>query len=136
MDRTAGGPVTGTPSVRTLATDRSMVIRLSGELDYVTCRSLTEQVTEVLVCSGAGSVVLDLSQVSFCDSAGLSLLLGAYRRTEERGIHLVLASPPEQLRRILRMTGVDQVLRICDTVAQAQAQAQVQFGQGSAAESG
>ncbi|WP_225859726.1 STAS domain-containing protein [Streptomyces albicerus] len=46
--------------------------------------------------------MLNLSNVSFCDSAGLNVLLGAWRQAAECGVVLVLACVPEPLRRILQ----------------------------------
>ncbi|MET7541596.1 STAS domain-containing protein [Streptomyces sp. NPDC005507] len=64
-----------------------------------------------LMARGDRFVVPDLSGVSFCDSAGLNVLLGGWRQTDASGAVLVLACRPEPLRRILEMTGADQVLR-------------------------
>ncbi|MBY8846916.1 STAS domain-containing protein [Streptomyces sp. SP2-10] len=65
--------------------------------------------------------MLDLSGVSFCDSAGLNVLLGVWRQVEEGGVVLALACVPEPLRRILEMTGADQLFRVYDTVTEAEA---------------
>ncbi|MER5223876.1 STAS domain-containing protein [Streptomyces flaveus] len=65
--------------------------------------------------------MLDLSNVSFCDSAGLNVLLGAGRQAAESGVVLVLACVPEPLRRILQMTEADQILRVYDTVTDTEA---------------
>jgi anti-sigma B factor antagonist len=74
-----------------------------------------------LIARGERFVVLDLSGVSFCDSAGLNVLLGAWRQADASGAVLVLACVPGPLRRILEMTGTDQVLRVFDTVTDAEA---------------
>ncbi|MGI5405246.1 STAS domain-containing protein [Streptomyces chartreusis] len=65
--------------------------------------------------------MLDLSGVMFCDSAGLSVLLGAWRQADAGGAVLVLAGVSESLRQILEMTGVDRVMRGFDTVPEAAA---------------
>jgi anti-sigma B factor antagonist len=53
--------------------------------------------------------------------AGLNVLLGAWRQAQAGGAVLVLACVPEHLRRIHEMTGADQVLRVFDTVTDAEA---------------
>ncbi|MFG2723708.1 STAS domain-containing protein [Streptomyces canus] len=65
--------------------------------------------------------VLDPSGVSFCDSAGLNVLLGAWRQADAGGAMVVLARVPEPLLRILQMTGADQLLRVHGTVTDAEA---------------
>ncbi|MER7195774.1 STAS domain-containing protein [Streptomyces flaveolus] len=110
----------GSPSVEASVVGRGVVARVSGEMEYVTGPGLWEQISEVLSGSAA-FVVLDLSGVSFCDSAGLNLLLRADKEARLGGLELVLACVPQPVQRIVEMTGVDQVLRIKDTVTEAEA---------------
>jgi anti-sigma B factor antagonist len=73
------------------------------------------------IARGRRRVVLDLSGVSFCDSAGLAVLLWAWRKAANAGAVLVLACVPTYLQRMFTLTGVDTVLRMYDTVAAAEA---------------
>jgi anti-anti-sigma factor len=59
--------------------------------------------------------------VSFCDSAGLNVLLAARREAEGAGLKFVLSCLPGRLRRILELTGADRVLHVFDTLAEAEA---------------
>lgn len=109
------------PSVVASVVGRGVVARISGEMDYVTSPGLWKQISEVLA-GNAGFAVLDLSDVSFCDSAGLNLLLRASKWAASHDAELVLAGVPGPLLRILEMTGADQVLPAFDTVVEAQTQ--------------
>ena len=64
-------------------------------------------------------MVLDLSAVSFCDSAGLNVLLWSRRHADQAGAVLVLACVPAKVRRVLDMSGMDALVRVYDTVAEA-----------------
>ncbi|MFC8091885.1 STAS domain-containing protein [Streptomyces sp. NPDC057301] len=108
------------PSVETIAVGRCLVARVSGDMDFVNGAVFRPQFKE-LIARGGRFIVLDLSGVSFCDSAGLNVLIGAWKQAEPSGVVLVVACVPEHLRRVLEMTGVDQVLRMFDTVADAEA---------------
>ncbi|MFF9392011.1 STAS domain-containing protein [Streptomyces griseoluteus] len=108
------------PVVETIAGGRCLVARVSGDMDYVTASVFDHQFKE-LIARGDRFIGLDLSGVSFCDSAGLNVLLGARRQAEASGAVLVLARVPEPLQRILEMTGVTQLLRVYDTVTDAEA---------------
>ncbi|MEU1940483.1 STAS domain-containing protein [Streptomyces coeruleorubidus] len=110
----------GGPSVEAIVSGRCLVVRVSGEMDYVTEPVFRPQFKELL-SRDERFIVLDLSGVSFCDSAGLNVLIGAWRQADAGGVVLVLACVPEALRPILRMTGVDQLLRVYDTVTDAEA---------------
>ncbi|MFF4277145.1 STAS domain-containing protein, partial [Streptomyces sp. NPDC001536] len=48
-------------------------------------------------------------------------LLGAWRQADAGGVVLVLACVPDPVRRLLELTEADQVLRVFDTVADAEA---------------
>ncbi|MFI6808125.1 STAS domain-containing protein [Streptomyces luteogriseus] len=45
-----------------------------------------------LLSREASFIVLDLSGVSFCDSAGLNMLIGLWRQANESGTVLVLVT--------------------------------------------
>ncbi|MBT2365734.1 STAS domain-containing protein [Streptomyces sp. ISL-10] len=110
----------GDPAIETTVVGRCVVVRVSGEMDYVTVPFFWERFLEAL----AGRdrfLVLDLSGVSFCDSAGLNVLLRAGRHARVSGVELVLACVPQHLRRILGMTGADRFFRVRETVAEAEA---------------
>lgn len=85
-------------------TDHS-VIAISGELDIASTPHLRERLYVALRDPGA-YVVLDLSDVTFCDASGLAMLVGARRRTEAIRATLILARPRPQLARLLRVTGL------------------------------
>ncbi|MBC9719270.1 STAS domain-containing protein [Streptomyces sp. TRM66268-LWL] len=102
-------------------TQRHLVVRVTGDMDYSTDRVLRVRLTDLIGHYSPLKPVLDLSGVSFCDSAGLSVLLAAHRQTEAKGTTLALACVPQSLRLVLEMTGTHQVLRIFETVADAEA---------------
>jgi anti-anti-sigma factor len=89
-------------------------------MDYLTDPMFRPRLKD-LIARGERFIVLDVSGVSFCDSVGLNVLLGAWREAHASGAVLVLACVPEPLQLILRITGVNHVLRVFDTVADAEA---------------
>ncbi|CCK29350.1 anti-sigma F factor antagonist [Streptomyces davaonensis JCM 4913] len=54
------------------------VLRVSGELDLVTSPALRQRIHDN-VAEGRHSLVLDLSEVFFCDSSGVGVLIAARR---------------------------------------------------------
>jgi anti-sigma B factor antagonist len=109
--------VVGQSPVEVTGSGACLVVRVSGEMDYATRPDLRDRFAELV--ARAPFIVLDLSGVTFCDSAGLNVLLVARLRAIEHAV--VVACVPPYLRRILSMTGVDQVLRVFATVADAEA---------------
>jgi anti-anti-sigma factor len=102
-----------------------VLVPLAAEIDVTTCEQVHDQLSTALAC-GAPVVIADFTLTTFCDCATLRCLLAIQRqaaagRTEFR-IAVPLASP---VRRIMRMTGLDQQLRLYPTVAHAAAAPQV-----------
>lgn len=90
------------------------VVSATGNLDLTTC----DQLQEVLKAAGDRTVV-DLSGVTFLDSAGLACLLVADRERKERGAALHLSPGLGQAQRVLNITRLEQVLPTFDAVNEA-----------------
>jgi len=83
---------------------------LAGEVDPHTTDQLDEAVDAALDANS--HLVLDLSGVTFIDSAGLRSLIRAQRRTERDGGSLVLRSPRPSTLRVLEITGLTDELTV------------------------
>ncbi|MFG3410091.1 STAS domain-containing protein [Streptomyces sp. NPDC048142] len=68
------------------------VLRISGELDLVTSPVVRQSVHEA-VAEGQHDVVLDLSEVFFCDSSGVGVLIASRRLMKSCGGRLRLILP-------------------------------------------
>lgn len=87
------------------------VVCVHGELDLATAPRLVDSLRHASFASG-GALTVDLSELTFCGCAGLSVLLTEHSRRLAIGSSLVLASPSRQVRRILALTGLDAVFNI------------------------
>ncbi|QEN12130.1 STAS domain-containing protein [Mycolicibacterium sp. ELW1] len=91
----------------TFDTPTAARLHISGTLDFVFASELLDNASEVLAGHDRlRQLHLDLSDLDFCDSAGLSVLILVDRLTTERGVRLHLDNRPEQLNRILQVTGL------------------------------
>ncbi|APS19911.1 MULTISPECIES: STAS domain-containing protein [Streptomyces] len=68
------------------------VLRISGELDLVTSPVVRQSVHDA-VAEGQHDVVLDLSEVFFCDSSGVGVLIASRRLMKSCGGRLRLILP-------------------------------------------
>ncbi|MFF9575675.1 STAS domain-containing protein [Streptomyces rubiginosohelvolus] len=68
------------------------VLRISGELDLVTSPVVRQSVHDA-VAEGQHDVVLDLSDVFFCDSSGVGVLIASRRLMKSCGGRLRLILP-------------------------------------------
>ncbi|MFC4116313.1 STAS domain-containing protein [Nonomuraea zeae] len=92
-------------------TSAATTVHLSGEIDIFTSKALRRQLLDTLRHS-TNLLILDLSQVSFCDSSGLAVLVGIQRRARDLGITFALANPRPYTSEVLRLTGLDRSLRM------------------------
>lgn len=107
-DAPHGPPETLRVRARSLGAGR-FLLTVAGELDHHSADRVLDQVRSALD-RGAATVLLDLSDVSFLDSSGITRLLLAHRAVQATGGHLALIAPSEPVKRLLSITGVDQVL--------------------------
>lgn len=87
--------------------DRSLVT-VYGEIDLAV-RQEAGALCQALV-QRALPVVIDASEVSFVDSAGMSVLVRIARDAEAGGYPVVLEHAPWTLKELLTITGVDRLL--------------------------
>ena len=72
----------------------------------------------------ARTVVLDFSQVPYVDSAGVGAIVNAHVSCLNSGRRLVLVAVQDRIRTLMKVTRVDEVLKIYPTLEEAQAAAQ------------
>lgn len=108
-----------TNPARLLVRQRSdqIIITIVGELDITTTADLRNQILTTLNTTKT-PVIIDLSEVSYCDSSGLALLVGTQRHASLHGLTLTLAAPRPNLTKILRLTGLDRTFTIQPTLTQ------------------
>jgi anti-sigma B factor antagonist len=83
-------------------------VRLAGELDLATEDGLPDLVRG-LDGNGSHEVVLDLTDLTFCDACGLRALLNARRVVQAAGGRLILTGVPPLTRRLLAVTCLSEV---------------------------
>lgn len=100
------------------------VLGVSGELDLMTSPVLRQRVHDV-VAEGHHSLVLDLSDVFFCDSSGVGVLIAARRliRSCQGRLRLILpaqgAVDGSHVNRVLGALGVRRLFDVYPDVAAA-----------------
>jgi anti-sigma B factor antagonist len=93
------------------AADSGPLIMLSGETDIATVAELSELVTAQLA-GGTVHLTIDVSGLSFADSASVRVLVLAARTLKERGGGLVLLRPQHGVARMLEVTGAGQMITV------------------------
>jgi anti-anti-sigma factor len=89
------------------------VITLAGEADVSTLGALSDLLTAQL-SGGAVQLVIDAAELRFVDAASVRLLAAAGQALRVRGGMLVLLHPQENVRRVLEILGLNQVVVVRD----------------------
>jgi anti-sigma B factor antagonist len=104
------------------------VVTLPVEIDVTNADTVREELLAIMN-HGAALLIADMSKTNFCDSAGVSALVRAFRRAAASGstMRLVVSTPAVQ--RVLSITGVDRLVDIFPSVAASLAGPYDQSGQ-------
>jgi anti-anti-sigma factor len=95
------------------------VLSLEGEVDVATVPALRAALKEARE-SGERDIWIDLTNVGFLDSSGVSALVEADRAFSREHRRFAVICPPGPVRRVLELTGLDKELALFHTRADAQ----------------
>jgi anti-sigma B factor antagonist len=91
---------------------------LAGELDLSSALVFDEELRRIEDDVTTETVVLDLSKLKFLDSTGLRLIWSAHSRAKRCGRQLQVVPGSEAVRRIFRLTGMQERLDIVEDAQQ------------------
>lgn len=85
---------------------------LSGEIDHHTAKMLRAELDKFVITMQPDILAIDLSGITFMDSSGIGLIIGRYKLIKECGGRLEIHSPQPYIRRMLKISGVERIVRI------------------------
>lgn len=93
-------------------------VAVRGELDLYTAPQL-ERALALAAEDGALGLLVDLAECAFIDSTALGALVDAHRRLGTVDRRLAVVAPDRQIRRVFELTGLDRVLSLHESQADA-----------------
>ena len=116
--RSYPGSVTDDPAA-SIEHDRDRVtVALHGEIDVLTVDQVRLALGEAITARPA-AIEVDLADLSFIDSTGLGALVFGFQRARDAGIAFRLANPTRQVRQVLVLSGVLEVVTLVEPPAHA-----------------
>lgn len=94
--------------------EAAIVVAVSGELDLASSPVL-EDALERAHNSECSMVIMDLTELEFMDSTGLSVLVKAQQRAYDAGRGFGLVKGGAQVQRLLSLTGIDERMTVADS---------------------
>ena len=73
----------------------------------------------ILLTEDVNNLVVDLSEVEYCDSSGLSALLLAFRILQSQEGQIRIAAPQKSVKTLIQISQLDRILPIFDSVDEA-----------------
>ena len=85
------------------------VVRLGGECDLATATQLQEALSPMR-SPDVDEVIVDVSELTFMDSTGLGVLVGALKRVRENNGAFKIAGAKGAVARVLEVSGLDRII--------------------------
>ncbi|MGZ4703431.1 MAG: STAS domain-containing protein [Acidimicrobiales bacterium] len=96
--------------VTVIEADDESVVAVCGEIDQTTSDRVWDGIERA--AEKGGPVVVDLSRTTFIDSAGIRVLIRAWRQLGEQPRSLIVRSPSATARHLFEITGIDAYLTV------------------------
>ena len=93
------------------ANDNHAIVTVDGEIDVTLVPSLREALHDQ-ISAGRSTIEVDLFGVSFIDSTGVGVLVGAHSRMTDQGLNLIVSRVQPSVLRVFRTTGLTGVMDI------------------------
>lgn len=90
------------------------LVEVGGEIDLHSAPQLRAELLKA-VEAAAPKVVIDLSDVTFIDSTGIGVLVGALKRAREKGGSLNFCGIQTRVKRVFEITGLMRALPLFDS---------------------
>lgn len=91
------------------------ILSLRGEVDVSQATVLRDKLLEI-INQGNGRLLVDMSQVEYIDSSGLSVLVAAHRKCQGKGGMMGLVNPQKPVQQVFQLTRMDKLFNVYPTV--------------------
>lgn len=94
--------------------DKLLILEITEEIDHHEAEKIRRKADEEITRFMPRKVILDFSNVSFMDSAGIGIVLGRYKMIKMLGGTLELKNVNNSLKKIFEMSGITKICPIGD----------------------
>ncbi len=90
----------------------ALIAIVEGEIDHHTSRILRERIDSKFIIEPVKDLIMDLSRVTFMDSAGIGLIMGRMQKVSSVGGKMSIRNPRPEIRKMLKMSNVDNLIKM------------------------
>ena len=99
--------------------DDVLTAELFGELDHHQATGVREAIDREINEYDTKNLILDFSKVRYMDSSGIGMVLGRYRKLDEKGGSVVISGCSAVVQNILNMAGIFSLMQYRNTKEEA-----------------
>jgi|LGVF01.2.fsa_nt_gb anti-sigma B factor antagonist len=90
------------------------MIYINGEVDIYTVGKFRKPIKEMIEAD-VSEIILNCSDLSYMDSTGIGVLIELRKITMDKGQEIVVLNPRPNIKNLLRITGVDKIIKIVES---------------------
>lgn len=84
------------------------LVEIKGEVDVFNAKELKQKLVEIYA-EKESDIVIDFEELSYIDSTGLGVIIGAFGRMKEFSHKLSVINPRKNILKLLTITGLDKI---------------------------
>ena len=92
--------------------ENCLTIYLPTELDHHNAESIKTESDYLIDRNHIRYVIFDFAETAFCDSSGIGVLMGRYKKVYMIGGEVCAVHTNERVKKILTMSGVTKIIQI------------------------
>lgn len=89
--------------------EEQSILNVSGEIDAYTAPQLKESFASIIEKENK-EIIVDLEKVTYMDSTGLGVFIGALKSAKEKNSQLKLINIQDRVYRLFQITGLDDIM--------------------------
>lgn len=93
------------------STSEDTRIILSGEIDIYSAQSFKDELNEA-ISSCRGNAYIDCKELSYIDSTGLGILVGALKEIRKNDNDIYILNLKDNIKKLFLITGLDKLFKI------------------------
>ncbi|MFI7417462.1 STAS domain-containing protein [Nonomuraea sp. NPDC049684] len=101
--------------------DPCTVLHVVGDLDVAGAPRLRAELDQALAAADPLNLVMDLTEVPFCDSVGLGVLVATLSHVQDMRGRMILVLGPGMIRHLLTITNLDRHFETSASLGEARA---------------
>ncbi|HHY63920.1 MAG TPA: anti-sigma factor antagonist [Clostridiaceae bacterium] len=90
----------------------ALIAYIEGEIDHHTSRILRERIDSKFIVEPVKNLIMDLSRVTFMDSAGIGFILGRMKKVSSIGGEMSIRNPRPEIMKMLKMSHIDSLIKL------------------------